>query len=495
MSASPADEADVIVIGGGLAGLAAAHYITTAGLTAIVLEAAPRCGGRCRQFELDGVVVEEGCEFLHGSTCTAKRLADAIGLPTERVFTAAHGDGGPDDAPAPDGSTAFYHVDGQTLPFDSPLLTPLNDAIDRLSELTLSESDSRSVADYLRDEGVTSAGLLRLAAASYSNTLGVGDALDSLPLRAVVDLERRWHEADGDGDFRVAAHEGPGQPASLRRLCDELAQHATVHVNSVVTRVQLGDPARGRGDGGGAGGGGGRTHGGGGAVRVACSDGRWVRGAAAIVALPVTALQQGAPAFAPPLPPSKRAALASIRMLPALKLLLLLASPPWRAGGAPPPRVHALITAGAPGAVVPEMWFRRLRDGRWLASGFATGGYASALTARGEAAAVALALAQLARALPGEVDGAAALRARLVAARLVDWSACAHVRGGYSAPSFAEHRDARAVYRRAEWDGRLGFAGEASEEAMMTMSAAIDSGRRAARQVAEAIQAGGRSRL
>eukprot|EP00966_Prymnesium_polylepis_P021610 496852-Prymnesium_polylepis.2 len=55
----------------------------------------------------------------------------------------------------------------------------------------------------LRDEGVPPR-MLRLAAASYSNTVGVGAALGALPLRQLADLEARWM-ADGEGDFRLAA--------------------------------------------------------------------------------------------------------------------------------------------------------------------------------------------------------------------------------------------------------------------------------------------------
>ena len=42
---------------------------------------------------------------------------------------------------------------------------------------------------------------------------------------------------------------------------------------------------------------------------------------------------------------------------------------------------------------------------------------------------------------------------------------------------------ARAAYRAPEWAGALAFAGEATQDSMMTMNAAIDSGRRAAAEV------------
>ena len=101
---------DVAIIGGGLAGLAAARRLHHAGINPIVLEASGRLGGRIRQGSAapDGDTYEQGAEFFHGAEASAHALARAAGLQTTRVFTAPHGDGGPDDAPAPDGGHALY---------------------------------------------------------------------------------------------------------------------------------------------------------------------------------------------------------------------------------------------------------------------------------------------------------------------------------------------------------------------------------------------------
>ncbi|WP_409057322.1 NAD(P)/FAD-dependent oxidoreductase [Streptomyces sp. SYP-A7185] len=50
----PADHADVVIVGAGVAGLSAAHHLTRAGVTTVVLEAAPYVGGRMSTEKVDG---------------------------------------------------------------------------------------------------------------------------------------------------------------------------------------------------------------------------------------------------------------------------------------------------------------------------------------------------------------------------------------------------------------------------------------------------------
>lgn len=50
----PARHADVVIVGAGVAGLSAAHQLTSAGVTTVVLEAAPYVGGRMSTEKVDG---------------------------------------------------------------------------------------------------------------------------------------------------------------------------------------------------------------------------------------------------------------------------------------------------------------------------------------------------------------------------------------------------------------------------------------------------------
>ncbi|MYR21636.1 NAD(P)-binding protein, partial [Streptomyces sp. SID6137] len=50
----PANQVDVVIVGAGIAGLSAAHRLTSAGVTTAVLEAASCVGGRMATEKVDG---------------------------------------------------------------------------------------------------------------------------------------------------------------------------------------------------------------------------------------------------------------------------------------------------------------------------------------------------------------------------------------------------------------------------------------------------------
>ncbi|MET7382566.1 FAD-dependent oxidoreductase [Streptomyces sp. NPDC005526] len=63
----PAYQADVVVVGAGVAGLSAAHRLTSAGVTTAVLEAAPYVGGRMSTEKVDGFRLDRIGQLLSTS--------------------------------------------------------------------------------------------------------------------------------------------------------------------------------------------------------------------------------------------------------------------------------------------------------------------------------------------------------------------------------------------------------------------------------------------
>src|SRR6266516_6772954 len=73
---------DVLVLGAGAAGLAAARDLSHAGLRVTIIEARPRVGGRVLTLHdpRAPIPLELGAEFIHGETAETLSLAQAAGL-------------------------------------------------------------------------------------------------------------------------------------------------------------------------------------------------------------------------------------------------------------------------------------------------------------------------------------------------------------------------------------------------------------------------------
>ena len=74
---------DVLVIGAGAAGLAAADVLARAGRSVVILEARDRIGGRCWTRHLPGlgIPVELGAEFIHGEAAATYALLHRARIP------------------------------------------------------------------------------------------------------------------------------------------------------------------------------------------------------------------------------------------------------------------------------------------------------------------------------------------------------------------------------------------------------------------------------
>src|SRR5262249_21173904 len=79
--------AEIIIIGAGAAGLAAAHSMADSWLSVVVLEARDRIGGRISSIRPFGTraVLEGGAEFVHGQSESLWQVIRSISVTTDEV--------------------------------------------------------------------------------------------------------------------------------------------------------------------------------------------------------------------------------------------------------------------------------------------------------------------------------------------------------------------------------------------------------------------------
>lgn len=95
----------IVVVGGGLAGLACAYKLQQAGVVATVYEANDRIGGRCwtrRGDFADGQIAEHGGELIDQQHTEIRQLAQSLGLQLDNLLQAEQS-----------GSTPLYYFNGQ----------------------------------------------------------------------------------------------------------------------------------------------------------------------------------------------------------------------------------------------------------------------------------------------------------------------------------------------------------------------------------------------
>ncbi|MFJ3231032.1 flavin monoamine oxidase family protein [Streptomyces sp. NPDC086787] len=229
---------DVIVLGAGLAGLAAARDLAAAGTDVLVLEARDRVGGRVEQTRLpDGRTVQLGGEVVGRAHTAYLGLAEELGLKLVPSYVAEPGrmvratpEGrsagepphwfGPGDAALHERLGAEFTALAATVDPDDPWSHPDATALDRLS-----------VAGWLRSRHATPAvvrlweiGQLALASGSYERT----SLLAALRKSASV-------PGAGPGDYDYDDWEG-------LRLAEGSATLAEVMGRALAPRIRLGSP-------------------------------------------------------------------------------------------------------------------------------------------------------------------------------------------------------------------------------------------------------------
>jgi monoamine oxidase len=103
-----AEALDVIIVGGGAAGIAAARHLVAHGRSILIVEASPRLGGRAYTRQIQGLPLDMGCGWLHSAERNPlAAIAQAKSLPLDRRESAWSRQLGNIDFPAEDQRDAW----------------------------------------------------------------------------------------------------------------------------------------------------------------------------------------------------------------------------------------------------------------------------------------------------------------------------------------------------------------------------------------------------
>lgn len=282
-------EADVLVLGAGIAGLAAARTLVDKGLRVIVLEARDRIGGRLWTDSSLGLPLDLGASWIHGVNGNPiTKLAKNFGAQT--VVT--NEDNG-----------VVYNFDGSEIP-DSEyvkmedLFESIYDEVAQMQDDTDEDMPLQQAFDtVIADRNLSTEELRRLQFVIQGNfALELGADPDALSLW-------EWDQDEEFGGDQVVFPGGYGQ------IANGLAKGLDIRLNVKVAGISHGA------DG----------------VQVETSSGMFLADKA-VVTFPLGVLKQAGVKFAPPLPESKQSAINRLDMGVLNKVYLKFSKVFWDEG-------------------------------------------------------------------------------------------------------------------------------------------------------------------
>ena len=319
----------VLVLGAGMAGLAAARALQDAGQHVSVLEAKHRLGGRTyTNHDFAGIPVEFGAEFIHGEHAATWELVRELGLETVH----------------------WNKLDDSLVRLEDGAWLTVREALAAYPDFAqtrswnLPEVDALPNEDwgsYLRRIGFDHQ-QLRYVERSFANACG--EAMRFLSAKAI--LEGLRAEDEGGGDYRISG----GYDALVKAL----AQGLSIYGDDPVNELRWGA------DG----------------VCALTLGGDVYRADIAVVTVPLGVLQADTIRFTPELPEEKRSAFLGLRMGPVIKLVYSFDEAPVS------PDIMAVYSR-----LNPPMWWSPsygYEGDAHVWTAFATGDWAAELLALGE---------------------------------------------------------------------------------------------------------------
>lgn len=285
LSAQANSSADVLIIGAGIAGLAAARRLADEGYSVIVLEARNRIGGRVWTNNDLGIPLDMGASWIEGIDGNPlMEIANANNIETQ---------------PTDEDSVIVYDTDGSELSDEKEAyMDELDEAIDEAADGLSEETDEdiplsaavAQVAEELDEED-----MILLNFVSSDNIL-MNYAADAEDL-SILYYDEEKEESGGDVLF----------PGGYVQIANVLAAGLDIRLEHIVDHIDYSD-----------------------GVEVSTDHGTFTADYA-IVTLPLGVLKRGSVTFDPPLPEDKQGAIDRLGMGLMNKLFLRFSDVFWDA--------------------------------------------------------------------------------------------------------------------------------------------------------------------
>jgi monoamine oxidase len=440
------EEQNVIIIGAGAAGLAAARELANARIAPLVVEARERIGGRIYTFRTDSdpTPIELGAEFVHGHSPDVFDIARTAGLEIVRAKW----------------SPWHFTSEGKLEPGDSFNPVGEDKIWKKLGEFFDQNRGDISLKEFL--DGTQISPGARKMIEGYVGGFHAAE-MDKIGVRSLMKTERAADRIDGDRAFRLPG----GYDSVVEYLWTEAEKHGTkLCLNSMVKRIRWVPKSV--------------------EITVANKNGaeKVLKGSSTIVTLPAGVLKapsnnEGAVIFDPPLD-LKREALEKIEMGAALRIIFHFKTKWWK-----PvlerlkPETEPLGFLFTPSEAVPVWWTDEPSDVPLL-TGWAGGARALELSALSKEDLETLAIGAIARIFGVEEDH---VRDQIRTVNYHNWQHDPYSLGAYIYMGL-DGVDAPAELARSI-DDTLFFAGEATnyQGHWGTVHGAIATGIRAAHEV------------
>jgi len=174
-----AEETDVVIAGAGIAGLAAARELSSAGLRVTLIEARDRIGGRILTVRdpLSPIPVELGAEFVHGAPPDLLAAIEAAELRTVEVT-----------------GTSWYSEAGELSRFESGGEDKVLESLKNLAD------DDRSFAGFLQGTGWDEE--TKSSAAAFVEGFNAADQ-QRIGILSLARQQKAEDAIQGDKSFRI----------------------------------------------------------------------------------------------------------------------------------------------------------------------------------------------------------------------------------------------------------------------------------------------------